>query len=146
MLLFILMALLILMFLFAFVELTIGWSLKQERKFYRKLFNLKNYLLTLFGCFLLFLIPLDDLLSVGHYENTYFFIGNEFLAMPFFYLMLFKIADGLSLLINRRHIIITTGSDDTPAEFRWYIDSVLAWLALAGSFFIPLTLEGFLNK
>lgn len=130
---------LIILYIIALVELTFGWSRNPDKKFYRKLFNLKIYLLTFFGSFLLLLIPLYDVMYNHHFDTF-------FLAIPFVYLILFKIADGISLLLNKRHIIIAGRGDHFPKEHKWYVDSVLACLALFGAVVIPVLIREYIYK
>lgn len=130
---------LIILYIIVLVELTIGWSQNPNKKFYRKLFNLKIYLITLFCSFLLLLIPLYGLINDHRFDNVY-------LAIPFFYLILFKIADGISLIVNKRHIIIVGRGDNFPKEHKWYVDSVLSFAALFGAAVIPVLIRECINK
>ncbi|RNI25036.1 hypothetical protein EFB08_16505 [Rufibacter latericius] len=130
---------LVIIYIIALVELTIGWSQNPKKKFYRKLFNIKIYIITLFCSFLLLIIPLYDLI----YDHQF---GNVYLAIPFTYLILFKIADGISLLVNKRHIIIVGRGDNFPKEHKWYVDSVLSFTALFGAVVIPVLIRECINN
>jgi hypothetical protein len=115
-------------------ELILGWSSRQNKKFYKKLFNPKVYYWTLLCSVLLLIKPLLDLYLLGQFTLP-------ILAIPFFYLLLFKIVNWLSLNINKRNIIIVGRRDSWPKEHKWYIDSLLHYTATVLSIFIPLLIS-----
>lgn len=121
------------------LELIFGWSYNQNNKFYKKLFNPKIYTLTLVTSTLFLIKPILDL-----------FVKKQFtypiLAIPFIYLILFKIINSLSLVFNKRNIIIIGRSDRWPKSHVWYIDSMLHYTAILLSIIIPIFLSHFLNK
>lgn len=112
-------------------ELIFGWSTIQNKKFYKKLFNPKVYYLSLLVSILLLIKPLVDLFLNGLFTLP-------ILAIPFCYLLLFKIINWLSLQINKRNIIIVGRGDNWPKEHKWYIDSLLHFIAILLSIFIPI--------
>lgn len=130
---------LLVIYIAALVELTIGWSTNPKRKFYRQLFNINIYLITLFASCILILEPLFD--YVYHRQ-----LDKPYLAISFFYLILFKIVDGISLKVNKRHIIIVGRGDNFPKEHKWYVDSILAFLALVGAVALPILIREYINK
>lgn len=115
-------------------ELILGWSSRQNKKFYTKLFNPKVYYLTLLASVLLLIKPVLDLYLFGQFTLP-------ILAIPFFYLLLFKIINWLSLRINKRNIIIVGRGDNWPKEHKWYVDSLLHYTATLLSIFIPLLMS-----
>lgn len=115
-------------------ELILGWSSRQNKKFYKKLFNPKLYFLTLFCSVLLLIIPLSDLYLLGQFRLP-------ILAIPFLYLLLFKVINWLSLWINKRNIIIVGRGDVWPKDHKWYVDSLLHYTATVLSIFIPLLIS-----
>jgi hypothetical protein len=124
-------------------ELIFGWSSVQNKKFYKKLFKPKVYYLTLFFSVILLTKPLYDLYLLGHFT---FFI----LAIPFVYLLLFKVINWISLQINQRNIIIVGRGDIWPKEHKWYVDSLLHLTATFLSIFIPMLIslyfDGYLHN
>lgn len=117
-------------------ELILGWSSRQNKKFYKKLFNPKVYYLALFGSVLLLIKPLLDLYLLKQFTLIALYI-------PFFYLLLFKIINWFSLRINKRNIIILAKGDEMPKEYKWYVDSLLLFVALFLSVLIPIFISMF---
>ena len=115
-------------------ELMLGWRSRQNKKFYKKLFDIKVYYLTMFVSIILLIKPIIDLIQIGQFTLP-------ILAIPFVYLLLFKIINKLSLFINKRNIIIVGRGDNWPKEHKWYVDSLLHYLAVILSIFIPLLIS-----
>lgn len=115
-------------------ELMLGWRSRQNKKFYKKLFDIKVYYLTMFVSIILLIKPIIDLIQIGQFTLP-------ILAIPFVYLLLFKIINKLSLYINKRNIIIVGRGDNWPKEHKWYVDSLLHYLAVILSIFIPLLIS-----
>lgn len=115
-------------------ELILGWSSRQNKKFYKNLFIPKVYYLTLFCSVLLIIKPLSDLYLLGQFTLP-------ILAIPFVYLLLFKVINWLSFHINKRNIIIVGRGDYWPKEHKWYVDSLLHYTATVLSIFIPLLIS-----
>ena len=117
-----------------FVELTFGWRRNPKKKFYQRLFNIKTYLLTLACSVLLWLVPIYYILNGQGMNFTIFFFT------PFIYLLLFKAADYMSKLINKRHIIIVSRWDIIPREHNWK-DCILAFLSVFGSIALTMVIR-----
>lgn len=116
-------------------ELIMGWSPLQNKKFYIRLFNPKIYYLTLLIAILLILIkPILDISFTSKYTLP-------MLAIPFFYLLLFKVINWISLIVNKRNIIIVGRSDNWPKEHKWYVDSMLHYTASILSIIIPFLIS-----
>lgn len=119
-------------------ELIFGWSTKPKKKFYRKLFDAKVYNKTLLVSALLLVKPILDLFLIGKF--TY-----PILAIPFIYLLFFKVINWMSLKINQRNIIIVWKGDIWPREHKWYVDSLLHFAATIISILMPLLLNLYLE-
>ena len=115
-------------------ELFLGWSSAQDKKFYKKLFVTKVYLVVLFISALLLAVPIWGVIQSGQFMLPV-------LAMPFVYLILFQIINKISLLISKRNLIIVGGSDKWPKEHKWYVDSILHFVAVLISIVLPILIS-----
>lgn len=115
-------------------ELILGWSTKQNRKFYTKLFDAKVYYFSLLISLFLMIKPVYDLIKIKQFTLP-------ILAIPFVYLLLFKIINTVSRKINKRNIIIVGRSDAWPQEHKWYVDSLLHYVATIISIALPIAIN-----
>lgn len=115
-------------------ELILGWSSKQNRKFYKKLFDYKVYYFTLLISVTLIIKPVYDLIMIGQFTLP-------ILAIPFVYLSLFRLINTISRKINKRNIIIVGRGDSWPQEHKWYVDSLLHYFATIISIALPIAIN-----
>jgi hypothetical protein len=119
------------------VELIMGWSPKQDKKFYRKLFKAKIYFPMLLLSALLLIKPVMDYMKVKQFTLP-------LLAIPFVYLIFFQMANGMSHLINKRNIIITGKKDDWPKDHQ-ISDSLLHFAATILAIAVPCALSYYID-
>ncbi len=115
-----------------FIELTVGWSLNQKYKTYRRYQkNIKLYLLLLLISASLTIIPLTKI------YNGLDLNGQEFWFSFFIYMVFFKLIDLISIQFNKRPIIIATRWDIGTNQRSW-LDVILALAAFLTTIFLTI--------
>jgi hypothetical protein len=112
------------------------FSLRPKDQYYNRLFILRDYFLNVAATLVLVIIGVVRV-NYDARESMYF--------APFIFLILFKLLDRVSLLVNDRHLILAIGHMDRPKgkDGHKFIDALFGFLLV----FIPtITCGLIMNK